>query len=84
MAILKQHGFLGMNIDKRYGGKSFCAFVHSQVFMKVASRSSTAGVAVIVPNSLGPAELLLHYGTEAQMTHYLPRLAKRRISPASR
>jgi acyl-CoA dehydrogenase len=74
--FLKDRGFLGMIIPKRYGGLGFSAQAHSQVVMKLASRSVTAVVTVMVPNSLGPAELLNHYGTEAQKDHYLPRLAK--------
>ncbi|AJP57777.1 acyl-CoA dehydrogenase [Pandoraea vervacti] len=72
----KEAGFLGMIIPKRYGGLEFSAYAHSQVVMKLASRCSAAAVSVMVPNSLGPAELLLHYGTEAQKDHYLPRLAR--------
>ncbi|MGN6231107.1 MAG: acyl-CoA dehydrogenase [Trinickia sp.] len=72
---VKSQGFLGMIIDEQYGGKGFGAYAHSQVVMKLASRSSAATVSVMVPNSLGPAELLLHYGTDAQKAHYLPRLA---------
>src|SRR6185436_6351267 len=63
-------------IPKRYGGREFSAQVHSAVVMKLASRSTTAAVTVMVPNSLGPAELLMRYGTEAQRDHYLPRLAR--------
>jgi len=73
---IKDQGFLGMIIPKSYGGKGFSALAHSEVVMKLTSRSGTAAVSVMVPNSLGPAELLLHYGTEAQKNHYLPRLAK--------
>ncbi|GAB3628711.1 acyl-CoA dehydrogenase [Pandoraea terrae] len=73
---VKDAGFLGMIIPKRYGGLEFSAYAHSQVVMKLASRCSAAAVSVMVPNSLGPAELLLHYGTEAQKNYYLPRLAK--------
>ncbi|TKC81658.1 acyl-CoA dehydrogenase [Trinickia terrae] len=73
---LKEQGFLGMIIPERYGGKGFSAYAHSQVVMKLASRSSAAAVSVMVPNSLGPAELLMHYGTEEQKNHYLPRLAR--------
>ena len=73
--FLKDEGFLGMIIPKRYGGKEFSAIGHSAVVTKIASRSTVAAVTVMVPNSLGPAELLLHYGTEAQREHYLPRLA---------
>jgi len=75
-AYIKRHGFFGMIIPKRYGGLEFSAQGHSAVIMKLASRSVTAAVTVMVPNSLGPAELLLHYGTEAQKNHYLPRLAR--------
>jgi acyl-CoA dehydrogenase len=74
--FIKDQGFLGMIIPKRYGGLGFSALAHSQVVMKLGSRSSTACVSVMVPNSLGPAELLLHYGTEEQKNYYLPRLAK--------
>ena len=69
-------GFLGMIIPKKYGGLEFSARAHSEVVMKLSSRSSATAVTVMVPNSLGPAELLLHYGTDAQKDHYLPRLAK--------
>jgi len=74
--FIKDHGFLGMIIPKSYGGLGFSALAHSEVVMKLSTRSGTAAVSVMVPNSLGPAELLLHYGTEAQKRHYLPRLAK--------
>jgi len=74
--FLKDKGFFGMIIPKQYGGLEFSAQAHSAVVMKVASRSITTGVTVMVPNSLGPAELLLHYGTEKQKQHYLPRLAR--------
>ncbi|MBI1196157.1 MAG: acyl-CoA dehydrogenase [Gammaproteobacteria bacterium] len=73
---IREQGFFGMIIPKEYGGLAFSALGHSSVVMKVASRSITAAVTVMVPNSLGPAELLLHYGTEEQRNHYLPRLAK--------
>ncbi|HEC18606.1 MAG TPA: acyl-CoA dehydrogenase [Gammaproteobacteria bacterium] len=72
---IKDKGFFGMIIPKRYGGLEFSALAHSSVVMKIASRSITAAVTVMVPNSLGPAELLLRYGTDAQKDHYLPRLA---------
>ncbi len=74
--FIKDKGFLGMIIPKQYGGKGFSAQMHSQVIAKLSTRSSAAAVSVMVPNSLGPAELLLHYGSEAQRNHYLPRLAK--------
>lgn len=73
--FIKERGFLGMIIPKEYGGKGFSAFAHSQVVTKLSTRSSAPAVSVMVPNSLGPAELLLHYGTPEQKQHYLPRLA---------
>lgn len=74
--FIKENGFFGLIIPKQYGGYGFSALAHSEVVMKIGSRSGTAAVTVMVPNSLGPAELLLHYGTEMQKEHYLPRLAK--------
>jgi acyl-CoA dehydrogenase len=73
--FVKEKGFLGMIIPKKYGGKEFSAYMHSQVIMKLSTRCSALAVSVMVPNSLGPAELLLHYGTDAQKDYYLPRLA---------
>ena len=73
---IKTKGFLGMIIPKKYGGLEFSAYAHSQVITKLSTRSSALAVSVMVPNSLGPAELLLHYGTDEQKAHYLPRLAK--------
>ena len=74
-AFLKKNGFFGMIIPKQYGGLEFSANAHSAVVLKVASRSISAAVTVMVPNSLGPAKLLLSYGTEQQKQYYLPRLA---------
>lgn len=74
-AFIKQHRFFGMIIPKSYGGLEFSAYAHSRVIQKIASRSSAAAVTVMVPNSLGPAELLMAYGTDQQREHYLPRLA---------
>src|SRR5438270_2209059 len=74
--FIKDQGFLGMTIPRKYGGLGFSALAHSAVVMKLSTRSSAAAISVMVPNSLGPAELLLHYGTEEQKNHYLPRLAK--------
>ena len=74
-SFIKSKGFFAMIIPKRYGGLEFSAYAHSCVLIKVASRSATASSTIAVPNSLGPAELLLHYGTEAQKNHFLPRLA---------
>jgi acyl-CoA dehydrogenase len=73
---IKQHGFFALIIPKEYGGKGFSAYAHSQVAMKLATRSGDLASTVMVPNSLGPAELLLHYGTDEQRNHYLPRLAR--------
>jgi acyl-CoA dehydrogenase len=73
---IKEQGFLGMIIPKKYGGLEFSAYAHSEVVTRLSTRSSALAVSVMVPNSLGPAELLLHYGTEEQKNHYLPRLAK--------
>ncbi|MFA6971311.1 MAG: acyl-CoA dehydrogenase [Gallionella sp.] len=74
--FLKDEGFFGMIIPKAYGGLEFSAQAHSAVISKIASRSGTAAVTVMVPNSLGPAELLLHYGTDEQKKKYLRRLAR--------
>src|SRR5690348_17403892 len=73
--FIKKHRFFGMIIPKRYGGLQFSALAHSAVLQKLNSMSATVASTVAVPNSLGPAELLLHYGTEEQKNHYLPRLA---------
>lgn len=73
--FIKEKGFLGLVIPKEYHGKEFSAFAHSEIVMKLAGCSSTAAVSVMVPNSLGPAELLLHYGTTEQKNYYLPKLA---------
>jgi acyl-CoA dehydrogenase len=73
---IKDKGFLGMIIPKKYGGLGFSALAHSAVVMKLSTRSNALSVTVMVPNSLGPAELLLHYGSEEQKNYYLPRLAK--------
>jgi len=74
--FIKSKGFFAMIIPKKYGGLQFSAYGHSCVLIKVASRSATASSTIAVPNSLGPAELLLHYGTEEQKNYYLPRLAR--------
>ncbi|MBF0275515.1 MAG: acyl-CoA dehydrogenase, partial [Nitrospinae bacterium] len=74
--FIKVNGFFGMIIPKKYGGLEFSVQTHSLVIQKLASRSITAAVTVMVPNSLGPAELILNYGTEDQKNFYLPRLAR--------
>ncbi|PLC55773.1 acyl-CoA dehydrogenase [Pollutimonas nitritireducens] len=72
---IKENRFLSLIIPKEYGGRGFSALAHSQVITKLSTRNSALSVSVMVPNSLGPAELLLHYGTDEQKSHYLPRLA---------
>ncbi len=72
---LKENKFFGMIIPKSYGGLGFSALGHSAVIQKMASRSQVLAITTMVPNSLGPAELLMHYGTTKQKEHYLPRLA---------
>ncbi len=74
-AFIKQHRFFAMIIPKRYGGLEFSPIAVAAVLAKLSSRSAVVASTVGVPNSLGPAELLLHYGTEEQRERYLPRLA---------
>ena len=80
-SFIKESGFLGMIIPKEYGGLGFSAIAHSTIVTKISTRSASAAVSVMVPNSLGPAELLMHYGTDEQKNHYLPRLAKGKEIP---
>ncbi|TPV59879.1 acyl-CoA dehydrogenase [Aestuariibacter sp. GS-14] len=75
-AYLKEHKFFAMIIKKEYGGLDFSAYAQSRVIAKLAGTSAVLSSTVGVPNSLGPGELLQHYGTQAQKDHYLPRLAK--------
>ncbi|MDP1603594.1 MAG: acyl-CoA dehydrogenase [Legionella sp.] len=75
-AYMKEKGFFGLVIAKEYGGKGFSARAHSDVVLKIASRSGVAAVTCMVPNSLGPGELLHYYGTDEQKAKYLPNLAK--------
>ncbi len=79
--FLKAKKFFGMIIPEKYGGLGFSAQAHSEVITKLASRSLSATVVTMVPNSLGPAELLLHYGTDEQKNYYLPRLAQGKEIP---
>ncbi len=74
--FLKEQGFFSFIIPKKYGGKEFSALAHSAIIAKISGRSIAAATIVGVPNSLGPGELLLHYGTEEQKDYYLPRLAR--------
>ncbi|MCA9001393.1 MAG: acyl-CoA dehydrogenase, partial [Planctomycetes bacterium] len=78
---LKKEKFFGMIIPESYGGLGLSASANSAVVAKLSSCSGPLGITVMVPNSLGPAELLLHYGTEEQKNHYLPRLADGREVP---
>lgn len=77
----KKQGFFGMIIPKAYGGKGFSAHGHSQVVQKISTRSGSAAGTVTVPNSLGPGELLMRYGTEEQKNYFLPRLAAGDLVP---
>ncbi|MBX3550555.1 MAG: acyl-CoA dehydrogenase family protein, partial [Xanthobacteraceae bacterium] len=73
--FMREKKFFGMIIPKKYGGLGFSAFAHSEVIRTLSSRSNTGAVTVMVPNSLGPGELLMQFGTDAQRDHWLPRLA---------
>lgn len=73
-SYIKNEKFWGLIIPKQYGGLEFSALAHSTIISKIASRCTSAAVTIMVPNSLGPAELLLRYGTDEQKNHYLPRL----------
>jgi acyl-CoA dehydrogenase len=73
--FLRKEGFFGLIIPKKYGGLEFSATAHSAIVAKLSSRCGPLGTTVMVPNSLGPAELLNHYGTQKQKDYYLPRLA---------
>ncbi len=77
----KKEGFFGMIIPKKYGGKGFSAHGHSQVVQKLSTRSGSAAGTVTVPNSLGPGELLMRYGTEEQKDYFLPKLASGELIP---
>ncbi len=74
--FIREHRMFGMIIPEQYGGLEFSAQANSAIVMKLSSRNLTTAITVMVPNSLGPGELLLHYGTEEQKNYYLPRLAK--------
>ncbi|MBA4795325.1 MAG: acyl-CoA dehydrogenase [Phenylobacterium sp.] len=80
--FIKRERFFGMIIPKEFGGLGFTPYAHSEVVRKISTRSVTAAVTVMVPNSLGPGELLLQFGTDEQKQHWLPRLADGREIPA--
>src|SRR5690554_1715794 len=73
--FIRENGFFGLVIPKEDGGLGFSNTAHSEIVMKISTRSVSAAVTVMVFNSLGPGELLMHYGTDDQKQHYLPRLA---------
>ena len=79
--FIKREKFFGMIIPKEYGGLGFSPYAHSEVVRKISSRSLTAAVTVMVPNSLGPGELLMRFGTKEQQQQWLPRLADGRDIP---
>jgi acyl-CoA dehydrogenase len=79
--FIKKHKFFGMIIPKEHGGLGFSPYAHSEVVRKLSSRSLTAAVTVMVPNSLGPGELLMRFGTREQQDKWLPRLADGRDIP---
>jgi acyl-CoA dehydrogenase len=79
--FLKRHKFFAMIIPKSHGGLGFSAYAHSEVIRKLSTRSLTAAVTAMVPNSLGPGELLHQFGTKAQQDYWLPRLADAREIP---
>ena len=79
---LKASGFFGLIIPKEFGGLGFSAEANSAVVTRASSHNVTLGITIMVPNSLGPAELLLHYGTDEQKQYFLPRLARGEDVPA--
>lgn len=81
-AYLKSQKFFGMIIPKEYGGLGFSAYGHAEIVRKIATRSASAAVTAMVPNSLGPGELIMKFGTQAQRDEWLPRLADGREVPA--
>tara|TARA_R110002073_G_scaffold107036_2_gene241464 strand:- start:24929 stop:27430 length:2502 start_codon:yes stop_codon:yes gene_type:complete len=80
-AFIRENGFFGLLIPTKKGGKGFSHTAHSEIVMKISTRSVSTAVTVMVPNSLGPGELLMEYGTEEQKDYYLPRLAKGEETP---
>ncbi|MEJ2177143.1 MAG: acyl-CoA dehydrogenase family protein, partial [Gammaproteobacteria bacterium] len=78
---IKEQRFFGLNASKDYNGHGFSAYAQSCIVQKLSTRSGSVAVTVMVPNSLGPAELLYHYGTQEQKDYYLPRLAEGKEVP---
>jgi len=81
MDYIGKNGYLSMIIDKKYNGNKISIMTQSKIISKICSYNPSLGVVVMVPNSLGPAELLQHYGTEEQKNNYLPRLATGELIP---
>jgi Acyl-CoA dehydrogenases len=81
LEFLRREGFMGLLIPKAYGGRAFSTLGISTVMAKIGPVSSVVGTFVVIPNSLGAAELIVHYGTQAQKDHYLPRLASGEYLP---
>ncbi|MDQ9091728.1 acyl-CoA dehydrogenase [Pseudoalteromonas haloplanktis] len=79
--FLKKERFFSLIIPKSFGGLEFSPYANSTIVGTIATKSSAVAVTVMVPNSLGPGELLLHFGTQEQQAHYLPRLANGRDIP---
>ena len=79
--FIRKNKFLGINIPKSHGGLGFSHQAHGQILEKICSRSYAIGIYIMVPNSLGPGELLVRYGTQEQKNDYLPRLADGRDIP---
>ena len=79
--FLKKQGFMGLLIPKQYGGKEFSTLAISSIMAKINAYNPTVGTLVVIPNSLGAAELLKHYGTEEQKDAYLPKLASGEYVP---
>jgi acyl-CoA dehydrogenase len=78
----RKNRFLGMIIPEKFGGLEFSAYAQSEILAKISSRSSVLSAMIMVPNSLGPGELLIHYGTDEQRKQYLPGLASGKEIPA--
>ncbi|MDP3857855.1 MAG: acyl-CoA dehydrogenase [Stagnimonas sp.] len=81
LEFMKQQGFFSFLIDKKYGGLKFSKLAISTIMAKVTSYNAGVGTYVVIPNTLGAAELIIHYGTEAQKDHYLPKLARGEYIP---
>jgi acyl-CoA dehydrogenase len=81
LAFMKKEGFMSFLIPRQYGGKQFSTLAISTIMAKISVVNATVGTYVVIPNSLGAAELIKHYGTQEQKEHYLPRLASGEYIP---